>query len=163
AGVVAVVERLFGLEPVIGAVVDAAKTQGRSLMIAFGRVVIDDIENDLDAGAVQRADHLAELANLCRRITTAGVLGVRRKETDGVVAPVIPQTSIDQKAVVYEVMNRHELDGGDAELLQIFDRRWMPEAGVGAADLGWKILAQLGEAFDVQLVDHAAMQWMARR
>ena len=36
----------------------------------------------------------------------------------------------------------------------------MPEAGVGAADLGWKILAQLGEPFDVQLVDDAAMQRM---
>jgi hypothetical protein len=153
---------LIGLKPVIRAIVDAAKTQRRPLMIAFGGVVVDDIEDHFDAGPVQRTHHLAELANLRRRIAMARILRVRRKESDGVVAPVIPQTSLDQESVVNELVDRHQLDGRDAELLQILDGRRMPEAGIGAADLGRQIVTHLGEALDVQFVDHAAMQRMPR-
>ena len=41
-----------------------AETERRSLVIPFGGMVIDDVENDLDAGGVQPLHHLFELADL---------------------------------------------------------------------------------------------------
>ena len=36
-------------------------------LIAFGGVVVDDVEDDFDAGRVQRLHHRLELADRCRR------------------------------------------------------------------------------------------------
>jgi hypothetical protein len=63
AGVVDVVARLVGQQAVIGGVVDAAEGQGRPEVVAFRGVVVDDVQDDLDAGAVQAPDHGLELAD----------------------------------------------------------------------------------------------------
>ena len=44
--IVHVVALLLGHEAVIGAVIDPLEGKGRAEMIAFGRVVINDVEND---------------------------------------------------------------------------------------------------------------------
>ena len=54
AGGVVVVALVAGHQPVVGLVVDAAEGQGRAQVVALGGVVVDDVEDDLDAGAVQR-------------------------------------------------------------------------------------------------------------
>ena len=41
--------------------------------------------------------------------------------TDRVVAPIIPYPPVDQALVVHELMDGHELDGGDAEPLEVLD------------------------------------------
>jgi hypothetical protein len=51
-------------------------------VIAFGGVVVDDVENHLDAGGVQRLHHRLELADLSNRIALAAVLAMRREEAD---------------------------------------------------------------------------------
>jgi hypothetical protein len=51
-------------------------------VIAFRGVVEDDVENDLDARAMQRLDHVAELVDGTERILTRAVAPVRRKERD---------------------------------------------------------------------------------
>jgi hypothetical protein len=48
-GVVRVVARLVGDEPVVGGVVEALQGQHRAQMVAFRRVVVDHVEDDLDA------------------------------------------------------------------------------------------------------------------
>ena len=60
-------------------------------MVAFGGVVEDDVEDDLDAGAVQRLDHVAELVDRPERILARAVRLVRREERDRRVAPVVDQ------------------------------------------------------------------------
>ena len=45
-----------------------------------------------------------------------GVVGVRGEEAERVVAPVVAQALLEQGAVVDELVHRHQLDRGDAEL-----------------------------------------------
>ena len=80
------------------------------------------------------------------------------KVADRVVAPVIPQPAIEQHAVLHEVMNRHELNCGHAELLQMANCMRMRQTRIGPANLRRQRLALLREAFDVQLVNDRFVQ-----
>ena len=64
AGVVHVVAAVVGHQPVVGGVVDALERQHRPEVIAFGGVVVDHVENHLDAGVVQRLHQVLELLHL---------------------------------------------------------------------------------------------------
>ena len=57
AGVVGVEPLVVVLELVIGAVVDAAHRQGGPQVVALGGVVVDDVEDHLDAGRADRRTH----------------------------------------------------------------------------------------------------------
>ncbi len=116
AGVVDVAARVVGVEPVVGRVVDALERQRRALVVALGGVVVDDVEDHLDAGVVQGLHHLAELLHLLAPLAVAGVVVVRREVGDRVVAPVVAQAQLVQAAVVDELVHRHQLDRGDAEV-----------------------------------------------
>ncbi len=48
ASVVRVVTRVVGRKPVVGAIVDALQRERGPKLIAFGSVVVDDIENHLE-------------------------------------------------------------------------------------------------------------------
>ena len=52
------------VEHVVDAVLQPLEAERGPVLVAFGRVVEHDVENDLDAGLVQGADHLLELADL---------------------------------------------------------------------------------------------------
>src|SRR5206468_7375956 len=58
---------LIGGQAVVGGVVDAAERQGGAEVVALGRVVVDDVEDHLDAGLVERPDHRFELGDLTAR------------------------------------------------------------------------------------------------
>ena len=47
---------------VVGGVVDPLEAVGRARVVALGRVVVDDVEDDLDPRPVQGLDHRLELA-----------------------------------------------------------------------------------------------------
>ena len=64
AGVVHVVLLVVRLQVVVDAVVEAPEADRRALVVALAGVVEDDVEDDLDAGRVQRLDHVAELADV---------------------------------------------------------------------------------------------------
>ena len=89
AGEVHVVARVVGHQPVVGGVVDPLERQHRPEVVALGGVVVDDVEDHLDPGAVQRLDHPLELAHLLAAAAGGGVLGVRREVADRAVAPVV--------------------------------------------------------------------------
>ncbi|WP_220089816.1 hypothetical protein, partial [Lonsdalea populi] len=63
-------------------------------------------------------DHLLELLDLLSQIARIGVLVVRGEEPDRVVAPVVAQPLLDEMAVLHELVDRHQLDRGDAKLLE---------------------------------------------
>ena len=63
-GEVDVVARVVGRQPVEGLVVDAAERERRAEVVPLGGVVVDDVEDHLDPGAVQRLDHRLELVDL---------------------------------------------------------------------------------------------------
>ena len=55
------------LEDVVGVVVKSAEAERWPGMVAFGRVVEDDVQDHFDACAVQRLDHVAELVDRAER------------------------------------------------------------------------------------------------
>jgi hypothetical protein len=126
-------------------------------------VVVHDVEDHLEPGAMQRLDHLAEFRNLTARRGLTRILGMWREEADRVVAPVIFQSSREEESVVHELVNGHQLDGGDTEPLQIFDRSRMSETGVGATDFGRQRRELFRETLDVNLVDDRFVERPPRR
>jgi hypothetical protein len=127
-------------ELVVGRVVDTLEAQRGAEVIALRGVVVDDVEEDLDAGPVQRLHELLELANLAADLGTGPVAHVGREEPDAVVAPVVPEPPVEQDLIVDERMHRHELDRRDAELAQVADHRRVCHAEVRSP----QVLGDLG-------------------
>jgi len=147
---------------VVGLVVDAAHRQRGAEVVALRRVVVDHVEDDLDAGVVQRAHHALELLHLLAELAVGGVAGVRGEEADGVVAPVVREALVGQGRVVDELVHRHQLDGGDSELLEVFDHQRMGDSAVAAALVFGDSRVQLREALHVGLVDEGVGVGRAR-
>jgi len=89
AGVVDVVARALRARSVVGLVVQATHGQDRAAMVALPGVVVDDVEDDLQAGRVQGPHHGLELVHLLPGGPARGVVAMRGEEADGVVAPVL--------------------------------------------------------------------------
>ena len=64
AGVVHVVLLLGRVQQVVGVVLEPLEADRRAEVVALAGVVEDDVEDHLDAGLVQRLDHVAELGDL---------------------------------------------------------------------------------------------------
>lgn len=152
AGVVGVVAGVVG-EPVVAGVGDAAQREGGAALVGLGGVVVDDVEDDLDAGGVQGGDHVLELADLLAPGAGGGVAGVRGEVADGVVAPVVAQSASQQVVLVGELMDGQQFDGGDAERGEVVEGGGVGESGVGAAQCGRDAGVAPGEAADVKFVD----------
>ena len=114
--------RVFGRETVVGGIVDAAEGEHRPHVVSLGGVVVDDIEDHLDSRSVQRLHHSLELPHLLAAGAGRGVERVRGEVADRAVAPVVREPALDQVALVGDVVDRQQLDGGDAELAQVVDR-----------------------------------------
>ena len=132
-------------------------------LVALGGVVVDHVEDDLDARLVQRLDHALELGDLLTPRAVCRVAVVRGEEPDRVVAPVVRQALVAQGEVVDELVHRHQLDGGDAEALEVLDDHRVRDARVGAADLLGDVGVGLGEALDVGFVDDAVVVLVPRQ
>ncbi|CFE44155.1 Uncharacterised protein [Mycobacterium tuberculosis] len=87
-------------QSVVGGVVDSAKVDRRTQVVAFSGVVVDDVEDDLDAGFVQAAHHGFELGYRAAGLPGRRVLMVRGEESEGVVTPVVSQAEVQQPGVV---------------------------------------------------------------
>ena len=83
-------------------------------MVAFGGMIVNDVENDFDSGGMQVAHHRFELVYLAAKVAAAGVSRFRREETNRVVTPVVAQSSIDQSFIINVDVHRQQLDGGHA-------------------------------------------------
>ena len=129
---------------------------------ALGGVVVDDVEDDLDAGLVQRLDHGLELGHLAVRLGGGGVGLVRREEPDGVVAPVIGQPALHQRLLGHELVHRHQFHGRHAEPRQVLDHRRCRQSRVAAAQLRRHLGVAQRQAAHVRLVDQRLVVGGAR-
>ena len=141
------------VEPVVGGVVDPAEGKGRPAVIAFGGVVVDDVEDHLDPGAMKRLDHPLELAHLLALVARRGIAGVGGQVADRGIPPVVPEAAAVQELLRDRVMDGQQLDGADAEVRQVPDGGVGGESGVGAAQVLANAGMACGEALDVNLVD----------
>ena len=157
-GEVHVVARVLGAQAIVGLVVDAAEGQRRTEVIALGGMVVDHVEDHLDAGGVQALDQGLEFADM----TTLRITHVGRKVTNGVIAPVIAQALFHQMPVHDETVHRHELDRRDTEALEVVDGRLGAQTRIGALQRRRHVRMQHGKTLDVQLVDDGVVPGRAR-
>ena len=150
-------------EAVVSAVVDSLERQRRAEMIALGGVVVDDIEDHFDVGFVERANESLELLHLLADVAAARVLVVRGEEADRIVPPVVAQVAIAKARVLHELVDREELEGRDAERLEIVDGGRMSHACIRAAERLGHIRVRLRETLQVRLVDDGLVQSHVRR
>ena len=153
-GEVDVVAAVVRRQPVVRRIVDAAQGQRRAQLIAFRGVIVDNVENDLDAGGVQGLDHALELSHRRQRIAGGGIAQVGGEERERVVAPVVGQPARDQMAIVRVVVHRHQFERGDPQALEVLDDRRSGERGVGAAEFHRDVGMARREPFDMRFVDH---------
>src|SRR6185312_3352809 len=111
AGEIEIVAAVAGVQPVVRRIVDAAKAQRRPKFIALGRMIEDDVEDDLDPRGMKRRDRLLEFEML----PAVEKARIGREERDRIVAPVVFQPALDEMPVIDEGVDRQELDGGDAK------------------------------------------------
>ena len=71
-GIVDIISSLGRICPVIAEVVYAPKREGRSQMIAFGRMVINHIQNHFDTGGMHGPHHHLELLHCIQMIVLPG-------------------------------------------------------------------------------------------
>ena len=149
AGVVGVVGRILAAEVVVGLVVQSAPRQRGAPLVAFGRVVVHHVQDHLDAVAVQLLHHVPELVEriLARKASVGG------KEGQRVVAPVVAQSHLDQRAFADGFLHGQQFHGRHAQTLQVGDGGRTGHAFIGAAQLGRHVGVGLGEALDVRFVD----------
>ena len=153
AGVVDVAAPVLGAQAVVGRVVGALQGEHRSAVVSLRGVVVDDVEDDLDALPVQRLHHLLELLHLLTLLAVHRVRTVRGQVGDGVVAPVVAQAELVEPVVVHELVHRHQLHRGDTEGLQMVEHRLAAQAEVGAPDLRRDVGVGRADALHVGLVD----------
>ena len=127
---------------------------------ALARVVVDDVEEHLEAGLVQRVDRAARPRRARRPGPAAWAAavaygGVRGEEAERVVAPVVGQALLDAGAA----RRRTRGSGSSSTVVTPRPSRWsidrgVREAGVGAAQLRRAAgRPAAGQAADVRLVD----------
>ncbi len=157
AGIVHAKTAVGRVEPVVGGVVDAAQAQRGAEVAAFGRVVVDHVEDHFQPGAVQGANHGFELGHgtIC---TTGAVTRLGRKEARGVVAPVVDQAEVHQTLVIDKCVHRQQLDGCHTETLQMRNGGVAAQACIGATYFGGHVGMLLGKALDVDFVEHHLIQ-----
>ena len=137
-------------------VADPFEADRRAAVAAFGRVVEDDIQDHPDAGTVQGLDQIAKLVAGVRRIEREA--GMRREEAVGAVAPVVLQAhgrGLRRNVLGVEGHDRHQLDMGDPQVLQIRDLFDHGAEGAGVRDPG---RGMAREAAGMHLVDDRGVQ-----
>jgi hypothetical protein len=163
AGEVLVVARRLRPQAVVRRVVDSAQRDRRTGVIAFGGVVVDDVEDHFEAGGVQGAHHHLELAHAFERRRRRRVARVRREVGQGVVAPVVGEAALDQVPLVEVVVHRHQLHRRHAEREQVLHRGLRRQTQIRAAQMLGNAGVARRVALDVQLVDQRFVPRDAQR
>ena len=131
-------------------------------MVAFGGVVINHVEDYLDACLVEGTDHGLEFGDHLAWLFGIGVVMVRGEKAEGVIAPVVAQAQVAQPIVLQELVDGHELDGGDAELLEVVNDGGVRHAGVGTAQFFRHVWVGHSHALDVGFVNDLLVVWNVR-
>ncbi len=161
AGEVEVVPRVARDGPVVGRVVDSLEVERRPEVVALGGVVVDDVEDDLDARAVERLHHGLELGDVAPGQGPVPVPDVGGEEGQRVVAPVVAEAAVEQVLVVGEAVDRHQLDRGDAEVGEVVRDRRVTDACVRAAQLFGHLGVAHRQAADVRFVEDGPVEGRA--
>src|SRR5262245_23387548 len=112
-------------------------------------MIIDNVEENLDAGIVQRSDRCLEADNAF----FAEIAWFGRKEGKGRIAPIVSQPLFHQQPLVAKGMDRHKFDGRDSELNEMLDDCRMAKSSIGSAHGERDALMEIGQTLYVRFVD----------
>ena len=146
-----------GHQHVIDVIVKALEGQEGSVLIAFGRMVEDNVQDDLDPVLFQDLDGLFQLCSLFVVFQRSREGGVGGKEGNGIVAPVLHQLfAVDGAGIdgLIKFKDRHQLDSRDPQLLQIGDLLHDTRKGAGILDTGGTMP---GKTPDMHLIDDGVL------
>ena len=76
-------------EHIVDVVIQSLKREHGAVFISLGRMVKDDIQKDLYTVLVELLYHCLELIAFMIVLPGRCIAGIRSKETDGVVAPIV--------------------------------------------------------------------------
>jgi hypothetical protein len=85
AGIVLIASAV--VEHIIDRIVEPAETEGRTVFVTLARVVVDHVEDDLDARLVESLDHFLELPDGGEAFTIGGVPRRWREKRERGIAP----------------------------------------------------------------------------
>src|SRR5262249_40873527 len=141
----------IALKDVVRTVLKPAETLRGTGVVTLCRVIEHDIENDLDAGAMQRLHHVAKLVDGPERILPCAVRLMRREERQRLIAPVVHASVTRRHGLRVELKHWQELERSDTQLLKIRDL--LDQAGICASSLLRHARARMsGESANVHLV-----------
>ncbi len=120
-------------------------------MISFGGVVVDHVEDDLEALAVEHLDHVLALLYGIQGGCISAIGGEVARSR---VAPVVDQTPPLKPRLGDGGMDREQFDGRHAQRPQVLENGFGHEAGVAAAQFCGDRWVPHREPADVGLVDH---------
>jgi hypothetical protein len=136
---------------VIDMIIETAHGECGTPAVAFAGMVEDQIENGADAFCMKGCNSFAQFGHAAGHKAR-----IECHEGDGIVAPAVGEPERWQMSLVDPGGNRHQLDGGDADALQMGDDSGMGKGRNGATLLFRHIRVQHGEGADGDLVDQAA-------
>ena len=160
-GEVDVVARVLRVQAVVGAVVDAAERERRSHVTALGGVVVDHVEEHLDAGAMQCLHHRLELVDLLPALTRREAR-VRGQKPQRVVPPVVGEPPLYETSLRNRMVYREEFDCRDGQRLEMIDHRIRGQTQIGAAQLLRHVGVSRSQSLHVTFVDHGPRPACAR-
>ena len=143
-------------------VVQPAPRQGRPQRVALGGVVVDHVEDHLDAVAMQRVHHGAELVadRLVVPFRCAGssrcITRVRDEVGQRVVAPVVGHSPLNQVMLVDVQLHRQQANSGQSHAFVVRQHRRAGQARVGSPLRRRHIRVHRGQGFDMGFVEHRA-------
>ena len=162
AGKVEVAAAVAGIEQVVDAVVQPAVGEGGAARVALGGVVEHHVQDYLDPGRVQLPYHVLELGDLPAGFGCSAVAALRGEQANRVVGPVVDRgrgVRLRTGGVLVRLVHGQQFDRGDAERAQVGDPFAHAEEGARMRAASARVG---GKAAHVHLVDHAAVQRVAR-
>ena len=162
AGEVQIAARIARVEQVVDAVVEASIGEGGPLGAALRRVVEHHVQDHLDAGGVQRLDHLLEVAHLAAGLGSRAVAALGGEQADRVVGPVVDQRLTRRRTggVLVGLGHRQQLDRGHAQIAQMGDALDDAAEGARMVHPGRGVHR---EAAHMRFVDHGPRKRVTRR
>ena len=135
--------------------VEPLEADRRPVVVPLARMVEHDVEDHLDVVLVQLADHHLEFINLRAELAIIAIARLRGEKGRRVVSPGVRQTFASERVAEWAVElvvlhDRHQLDGGDPEFIQIGDL--LDEPSIRPAHVAFGRV-MTGEPPDVDLVD----------
>ena len=163
ARIVGIAVRRLRVEAIPGCVIEPSPRERRALLATLAGMVEDHIDDHLDAGRMQRADHVTEfVANGATGRRCRGIARLRTEISQGVVAPVVNEAACLQVWFIMMLVHRQQAHRRNAESLQVGDRSGLRQTRIAAAQQRRHIRMTLRETLHMQLVEDEVFARMRR-